>query len=44
MKSDVKGHYASIDHHILFNQFCDLVKEPYLRRIVWQNHRMGEHL
>ncbi|MEE2743625.1 MAG: reverse transcriptase domain-containing protein [Bdellovibrionota bacterium] len=36
MRSDVKSYYASIDHHILFNQFCDLVKEPYLRRIVWQ--------
>ena len=36
MKSDVKSYYSSIDHTILYNQFCELVREPYLRRIVWQ--------
>ena len=36
MKSDVKSYYASIDHTLLYNQFCELVCEPYLRRIVWQ--------
>ena len=36
MKSDVKSYYASIDHTLLFNQFCNLVKERPLRRLVWQ--------
>ena len=33
-----------MDHHILFNQFCDLVKEPYLRRIVWQYLKRTEDI
>ena len=33
-----------MNHHILFNQFCDLVKEPYLRRIVWQYLKRTEDI
>tara|TARA_Y100001958_G_C20909916_1_gene328480 strand:- start:242 stop:439 length:198 start_codon:yes stop_codon:yes gene_type:complete len=44
MKSDVKSYYASIDHHVLFNQFSDLVDDKYLQRIVWQYLKRTEDI
>ncbi|MDC0253416.1 reverse transcriptase domain-containing protein [Bacteriovoracales bacterium] len=44
MRSDVKSYYASINHHILFNQFCDLIPEKNHRRIVWQYLKRTEDI
>ncbi len=36
MKSDVKGYYAQIDQHILYQQFCTLLpNERELQRLLW---------
>jgi retron-type reverse transcriptase len=37
LKTDVKGYYAHIDHHILHQQLADLLpQEKYLLRLLWQ--------
>ena len=37
MRSDVKGYYASIDHFILMQQFCDWVDDRSVRLLFWQH-------
>jgi len=35
MKSDVKGYYASIDHHILYQQVGQWVDDKAVMRLIW---------
>ncbi|CAN2040681.1 RNA-directed DNA polymerase [Candidatus Magnetomoraceae bacterium gMMP-15] len=36
MKSDVRGYYASIDHHILYGLLEKYVPDTYVLRLLWQ--------
>jgi len=35
MKSDVRGYYANIDHHILFDQLSELIDDRFVLRLLW---------
>jgi len=35
MKSDVRGYYANIDHHILFDQLSALIDDRFVLRLLW---------
>ncbi len=35
-RTDVKSFYASIDHHSVYGQLCERIKDQDLRRLLWQ--------